>query len=74
MDGQPNNEFLVIQILDRYFLNKMLSPQSGSDPESPTKHESIDSSNQLWRHAIIINIHSIIYIHLHRQGLFSMCA
>jgi hypothetical protein len=45
----------------------LFSSQPGSDPPSPTKQENVDNG-QLWKHnTIIINIQTIIYIHLHKQ-------
>ncbi|KAI6176851.1 Small G protein signaling modulator 1 [Aphelenchoides bicaudatus] len=50
----------------KWLANQIMNSQPNSGPGSPTRQESTDSGH-LWKHTIIINILSIIYIHLHQQ-------
>ncbi|KAI6240192.1 Small G protein signaling modulator 1 [Aphelenchoides fujianensis] len=61
---QESNRLLTVKWMPNLLMNTS-HPASG--PGSPLKQDSVDNS-QFWKHTIIINLHSIIYIHLHQQG------
>ncbi|KAI6201561.1 Small G protein signaling modulator 1 [Aphelenchoides besseyi] len=62
---QESNRLLTVKWMPNILMHSCSQPASG--PGSPIKQDSVDNS-QIWKHTIIINLNSIIYIHLHQQG------